>query len=139
MRRASLKAVAKKMKNLDFCMMVTQDGRGTFHARPMSNNGRVDYDGDSWFFTYEDSNKVRQIRNNAGVSLLFQTDDMTYIECTGKASIVTRRSIMEEKWVDDLERWFPKGIDTPGICLLKVTASRVRYWDRKGEGEYRAA
>lgn len=45
---------------------------------------------------------------------------------------------MEEKWVDGLERWFSKGLDTPGICLIKVTASKVQFWDKQEEGEYTA-
>lgn len=50
MEKVSLKKVAAIMKNLDFCMMVTKDGRNTLHSRPISNNGEVEYDGDSWFF-----------------------------------------------------------------------------------------
>ena len=54
----------------------------------MSNNGKVEYDGDSWFFTYEDSNKVDQIKKNHHVNLLYQTEDMLFIECIGKGEIV---------------------------------------------------
>lgn len=137
MKKASLKTIASKMKNLDFCMLITQDGRNTLHARPMSNNGQVTYNGTSWFFTYLNSNKVRQVKKNAGVSLIFQGDGMLMIECYGKASIVRDKAMMEEHWLDELNRWFPKGIETPGICLLKVEAQRVCFWDKKGEGEYR--
>ena len=138
MRRASLETIAKKMKGLDLCMMITQDGRHGLHARPMSNNGRVDYDGDSWFFTFDESPKVRQIEASAGVTLTFQRDGGLFIECYGHASIVKQRSILEQKWVDGLERWFPEGLDTPGICLIKVAATRVQFWDGEDEGEYRS-
>jgi general stress protein 26 len=136
MKKIALNALAEKMKDLDFCMMVTHDGRQGNHSRPMSNNGKVAYDGTSWFFTYDDSNKVKQIEADPKVSLIYQTDDMLFIECYGQASIVTQRSIMEEKWLDELEMWFPKGIDTPGICLIKVTAKRVQFWHKAEEGEY---
>ena len=138
MRKASLEAVAKKMKDLDLCMMLTQDGRHTLHARPMSNNGKVEYDGNSWFYTYEDSNKVRQIEANPNVSLVFQTKNALFIECYGQASIVRQRSQLAEKWTEGLEQWFPQGIDTPGICLIRVAASRVQYWDGGEDGEYRS-
>lgn len=138
MKAASLKTVAEKMKRLDFCMMITQDGRHGYHARPMSNNGKVEYDGNSWFFTYEDSNKVRQIEADHKVSLIYQTKDMLFIECYGHASIVKQRSIMEEKWMDELNMWFPQGLDTPGICLIKVAATRVQFWDKDEEGEYKS-
>ena len=138
MKKASLQTLAKKMKNLDFCMMVTRDGKGGFHARPMSNNGKVKYDGTSWFFSYKDSNKARQIKSNPQVSLVYQRDDMLFIECYGKATIVTQRETMEDKWLDELNRWFPKGLDTPGICLIKVSATRIQYWHKKEEGEYKS-
>lgn len=138
MKKASLKTITEKMKNLDFCMMITQDGRDTYHSRPMSNNGRVEYDGNSWFFTYEDSNKVRQIEANPKVSLVYQTDKMLFIECYGEASIVKQKNLLAEKWLDELNRWFPQGVDTPGICLIKVQANRVQFWDRDEEGEYKS-
>jgi len=138
MKKASLQVLSKKMKNLDFCMLVTKDGRNTLHSRPMSNNGQVEYDGNSWFFTYEDSNKVKQIQNDPKVSLIYQTDKMLFIECYGEAFIVRDKTVMEERWVDDLNRWFPKGLETPGICLIRVKASRVQFWDKDEDGEYKA-
>ena len=86
--------------------------------------------------TYEDSNKVKQIKNNNTVSLIYQNDDMLFIDCYGKASVVTDKETLEEKWVDGLEQWFPEGTDTPGICLLKVSAERVTFWHKEDEGEY---
>lgn len=139
MEKASLQTIAEKMKDLDFCMMTTRDEKQVPHSRPMSNNGKVEYDGDSWFFTYEDSNKVQQIENDDKVNLIYQTDDMLFIDCYGKASIVKDKETLEEKWVDGLEQWFPEGIDTPGICLIKVSAERVTFWHKDQEGEYTAA
>jgi general stress protein 26 len=60
MKKVSLKKIADKMKNLDICMMTTQDGRNVYHSRPMSNNGKVEYDGNSYFFTYMKSTKVKR-------------------------------------------------------------------------------
>ncbi len=136
MKKASLQTIAKKMKDLDFCMMTTVDGKGVTHSRPMSNNGKVEYDGDSWFFTYEDSNKVQQIKNDHRVSLIYQTDDMLFIDCYGTATIVKDKEVLQEKWIDELEQWFPEGIETPGICLVKVTSKRVSFWHKEEEGEY---
>ena len=136
MKKASLKQVAEVMKNLDFCMMVTKDGRNTLHSRPMSNNGEVEFDGDSWFFSYRDTDKIKQIENNPMVSLVFQTDDMTFVDCYGMATVTENRKMLEEKWHDNLKEWFPDGIDTEGICLIRVSAHRVQFWNKKGGGEY---
>ena len=139
MKKASIKTLAEKMKNLDFCMMITQDGRGSLHSRPMSNNRKVEYDGNSWFFTNEDTHKVRQIEADPKVSLIYQTDDMLFIECYGHASIIRQKSILQEKWIDELSRWFPEGVETPGLCMVKVTATRVQFWHKEEEGEYKAS
>ncbi len=138
MKKAPLKTIAEKMKDLDFCMMVTQDDSQVSHSRPMSNNGKVEYDGDSWFFTYEDSNKVNQIKQTHHVNLIYQTDDMLFIECTGEGEIITDKDILKDKWVDGLDQWFPEGTDTPGICLIKVSAKQVKFWHKDEEGEYNA-
>lgn len=137
MKKASLKTIAEKMKDLDFCMMVTQDGRNTLHSRPMSNNGEVEYDGNSWFFTYDQSTKVKQIKKNPNVTLLFQRK-LLFIECYGKATITKDPGLMHEKWSKELAMWFPQGLDTPGICLVKVAASRIHFWDKGEEAEYKS-
>ncbi|KFE98250.1 hypothetical protein IX39_17845 [Chryseobacterium formosense] len=138
MKKASLKTIAERMKNLDFCMMVTQDKKQVSHSRPMSNNGKVEYDGDSWFFSYEDSHKVDQIMNNHHVNLIYQTDDLLFIECTGTGEIIKDKDTLKEKWIEGLDQWFPQGIETPGICLIKVRATEVRFWHKEEEGEYTA-
>lgn len=138
MTSASLQTIARKMKNLDLCMLVTQDGRGSLHARPMSNNGKVSYDGNSWFFSYAGTQKVRQIENDPKVSLIFQSKDKLFIACYGNASIVREQDILEEKWLDELNMWFPEGPQTPGLCLIKVTASRVHFWEEGEEGTYQS-
>ena len=49
--------MARYMRQLDICMMVTQSKLGILNSRPMSNNGDVKYNGSSYFFTYEGSKK----------------------------------------------------------------------------------
>ena len=34
----------------------------------------------------------------------------------------------------ELNRWFPDGIDTPSLVLIKVHADRIRYWDGEQDG-----
>ncbi len=38
----------------------------------------------------------------------------------------------------DLDRYFPDGIDTPGVVMIRVHAERIRYWDGEDEGEIAA-
>ena len=39
------------------------------------------------------------------------------------------RAKIEELWKPQLRAWFPDGVDTPDIALLKLTAERAEYWD----------
>jgi len=57
MKSKSLKQIAEKMKQLDFCMMLTADSRGTQFSRPISNNGDVEYDDNSYFLLM--NNRIR--------------------------------------------------------------------------------
>lgn len=36
---------------------------------------------------------------------------------------------MKELWTPMLKAWFPDGLETPGIALLKVAAQQAHYWD----------
>ncbi|PHN06005.1 pyridoxamine 5'-phosphate oxidase family protein [Flavilitoribacter nigricans] len=137
MKKLSVKDLAKKMKELDFCMMTTADGRGSMHSRPMSNNREVEYDGNSYFFSYEDTGKIRQLRESPLVSLTFQGKDMLFIQLYGHASIITQKGRMKEHWSDDLNRWFPEGLETEGVVMIHVEGKRAHYWAKENEGMLR--
>jgi general stress protein 26 len=48
---------------------------------------------------------------------------------SGTAEVVHDRAKAEELWAKPLETWFPDGLDTPGLALLKVHADSAEYWD----------
>ncbi|MCM2473013.1 pyridoxamine 5'-phosphate oxidase family protein [Rhizobium sp. CG5] len=139
----TLPDLATKMKKIDFCMMLTKADAGTIASRPMSNNGDVDYDGDSFFFSYQDTDKVRQITADPTVSLTFTAPPSLlgkpgiFVAVEGKASLIADRAVFEAHWVSDLDRWFPQGIATPGVVLIKVHAETVQYWDGEDSGRIR--
>ncbi len=130
-----MKDIASKMKKIDFCMMTTLDDGEKFDSRPMSNNGDVEYDGDSWFFSYDDSDKVKHIRKSPVVSLNFQGDDMVFIHVSGKGSVIQDKNTMEKHWRPDLKMWFPEGVETKGIALIKVGAEKIKFWQKEEEFE----
>src|SRR5215204_1808552 len=118
------------VKAVDICMLTTVDERGELHSRPMSNNRDVEFDGDLWFFTYGSSHKVDEINRVSKVNASFaDVDNQLYASLTGRAEVVRDRAKIEELWKPQLRAWFPEGVDTPDIALLKVTAERAEYWD----------
>lgn len=139
--KATLKSIAKMMKGIDLCMLTTSDARGASSSRPMSNNGDVDYDGKSYFFTKNDSRMVREIKKNAKVSLQFADHRVlrrkSFISVNGKATLITDRAEMEPHWNKDLEIWFKDGLDTKGITMIEVAADHIKYWSGGDEGEYK--
>jgi hypothetical protein len=68
----SMKDLSKKVADIDFTMLSTRAEDGQIGARPMSNNGDVEYDGDSWFFTWETSRMVADIQRDTRVGLSLQ-------------------------------------------------------------------
>lgn len=141
MVQLTLPQLAKKMKDIDFAMLSTRAEGGQIAARPMSNNRDVDYDGDSYYFTTDDTLMVSDIERDAKVGLSFQGSAgllkqrpfFTAIE--GRADLIRDKAQFQAHWTSDLDRWFQKGIDTPGLVMIRVRAERAHYWDGEDEGE----
>src|SRR5688572_33175959 len=98
-KSTATRKVAKLMRDLDFCMFTTRTPRGGFHARPMSNNGEVEFDGDVWFFSAADSRKVREIQAEPTVHLAYvDLEDWRFVSMTGRARIVRDTKKKQELW-----------------------------------------
>lgn len=135
-----LKEISDIMKHIDICMLSSVGPRGVLESRPMSNNRDVEYKGDSYFFTKGSAAVVKELEKNPNVNLAFAghhsflNRKSVYISVIGKAKLITDKKTLEKHWTKDLEIWFKKGIDTPGITLIHVKAKTVRYWDGWDEG-----
>jgi general stress protein 26 len=135
MTERSLADIAEKMRDIDVAMLSTRSEGGAIAGRPMSNNRDVEYDGSSYYFTWDDSRVVTDIEGDANVSLAFQGEDNFWVAVEGKAEIVRDKAEFEEHWNEDIDEWFEDGIDTPGLAMIKVDAVRAHYWDGEDEGE----
>lgn len=143
MSTKTLHDIARKLQKIDFCMMSTHGEQGAISNRPMSSNGDVEYDGDSWFFSYDDTAKIADIGRNPQVSLSFSEPPSLlgkpgiFISIEGQARVIRDKAAFEEHWLADLERWFPQGTDTPGLVLIEIRGTRVQYWDGEENGTFR--
>jgi general stress protein 26 len=137
----TLGEISEKMRDIDFTMLSTRAANGAIGSRPMSNNRDVDYDGDSFYFTTDDTLMVQDITRDAQVGLSFQGKAGMlgmrpfFVAIEGQAELIRDKGQFEAHWNTDLERWFKDGVDTPGLVLIKVHASRIHYWDGEDEGE----
>jgi general stress protein 26 len=106
---------------------MTQDGRHL--SRPMGLQ-EVEFDGDLWFFAYDDSNKALEIAAHPQVNVSFANPKGTsWTSIAGAAEIVHDRARAEKYWSPLLRAWFPDELDTPGLALIKVHAQSAEYWD----------
>ena len=135
MAEPQLSDISKMMRKLDICMMATTAPDGAITSRPMSNNGDVEYDGNSHFFTYEQAEVVEELKENDNINLSFTGKDQLYISITGKAVLITDKKTLKKHWLDELNQWFEEGVNTPGITLIHVKAARIKFWHKEEEGE----
>lgn len=137
----TLSDISDAMRKIDFCMLTTRSQGGELASRPMSNNGDVRYEGDSFFFSFDDARSVSDIADDAKVGVSFAGGKgifgkpPLFIHVEGHAELIRDKAAFREHWVLDLERWFKQGVDTPGLILIKVRAARIHYWDGEDEGE----
>jgi general stress protein 26 len=139
MSTRSLSDLSEKMRQIDIAMLSTHGDGGTIAGRPMSNNGDVDYDGDSYYFTWEDSRMVADIERDPKVSLAFQGEDAFSVAVEGEAELIRDKQAFQAHWNADLDDWFEDGPETEGVVMIKVRATRVHYWDGEENGEVKLA
>ena len=139
----TLPELAKKMADIDFVMFSTRTESGEIASRPMSNNGDVEYDGDSWFFSLDENDVVGQIAAEPKVGLVLQGakgllgKPPLFVSIEGRAELIRDKAQFEAHWTHDMDRWAEQGVDTPGLVLIKVHARSIHYWDGEDKGEIR--
>lgn len=121
--------VAELVKDARICMMTTMTADGRHVSRPMGLQ-EAEFDGDLWFFTYADSDKARQVAEHDQVNVAFaDTKQSAWTSVSGRAEVVHDRQKAEELWSPMLKAWFPDGLETPGLALIKVHADSAEYWE----------
>jgi general stress protein 26 len=139
----TLAELSEYLRDIDFCMLTTVSDGG-LAGRPMSNNRDVEFDGDCYFFSDGDSRTVTDLERDSTVALAFQGSAGVmgvvgkpgiFIAIEGKGEPIRDKAQFARHWRKELKRWWPAGIDTPGLTLIKVAADRIHYWDGDAEGE----
>ena len=127
-----LDLLTDKVKDIRYALLTTQEQDGDFHSRPMYTHG-IDADGTIWFFTYNDSRKVREIEANNHVGISYaENDSETYVTLAGTAAVTRDQAKIDDLWVEGLKAWFPKGKDDPNLTLLRIQPHQGEYWDKPG-------
>lgn len=115
------------INGIKIAMLTTVDEEGNLRSRPMATQ-EVEFDGDLWFFTSDDSAKVFEITRDSQVNLSYMGDNKQ-VSVSGTAELTYDRAKMEKFWNDLYKLWFPKGLDDPHLALLKVHVHKAEYWE----------
>ncbi len=133
--RDAIPAIAQQLRDIDTCMLATRGDDGELHARPMSNNGKVEWDGSSWFFAPADGRLVAELRKDPKAVTTYRADDrFAWVALSGSVSIVDDAAAKRERWLPELDRWFPNGPDDPKVTLIHLKATAATWWTEGGDG-----
>jgi general stress protein 26 len=133
--REAIPQIAERLKAIDTCMLATRGDDGELHARPMSNNGQVEWDGSSWFFAPADGRLVAEIRRDPSAVATYRAEDrFAWVALSGRAELVDDADTKRRNWLPELERWFPNGPDDPNVALIRVDATGAQWWTEQGDG-----
>jgi len=121
-----LQHIAELIEDINISMLTTIEADGSLGSRPMYAL-EMDASGAIWFFTDTRSAKVERLNH---VNLAFShADDSTYVSLSGHGEIVTDRGHIERLWSPFARPWFPDGVDSPTLALLKFVPHSADYWD----------
>lgn len=125
--------LAELISDIKTAMFTTVDPSGRLYSRPMHLQDGLDGD-DLYFFTYADSGKVADFQQDRQVNCAFADPGKAeFVSVSGTATLTQDAAKMKEKWVPALKPWFPQGLETPGIALIRVRASDAQYWDSRNQ------
>ena len=121
--------VKELVKDARICMLTTMTSDGKHVSRPMAVQD-VEFDGDLWFFAYSDSDLVAQVRAYPQVNVSFSDSKQNaWVSISGVAVQSDDPAKAKELWNPLLKAWFPDGLETPNLTLLKVHSDTAEYWE----------
>jgi general stress protein 26 len=132
--------ITELVKESRTCMLTTIADDGRQVSRPMGLQ-ESEFDGVLWFFSLADSGKAQQIQAQPEVNVAFANPKgNTWVSIAGAATREFDKGKAALLWTPFLEPWFPDGIETPGLTLIRVQARTAAFWDSSGlMGQAKAA
>ena len=133
--REAIPQIAALINKIDICLFTTCGESGELHSRPMSNNGQVEWDGQSWFFAPTDGRLVTELRADPAAVAAYRAEEgYSFVSVSGRATLETDEDLKERYWLGELERWFPNGPSDPNVTLIRLDAEHADWWTEEGDG-----
>ncbi|WP_307807510.1 pyridoxamine 5'-phosphate oxidase family protein [Naasia sp. SYSU D00948] len=124
--KEELEQIGKIIKDARIGLLTTVSEDGRLVSRPLATV-EAEFDGDVWFFTYNDADKVHQIQSDNHVNVAYESGK-GWLSISGRAELVQDRAKIDEYWTGGAQAWFENGKDDPRIALIKVHAETAEYW-----------
>jgi len=117
------------IKNIKVAMLVTAENELSLNSRPM-HTVDIDKDNNIWFFTSDDSGKVKAMMNDHHVNLSYASpEDGQFLSVSGIATFSDDQNRKEDLFNMMTKAWFPEGVNDPNLLLIKVHPQQAEYWD----------
>jgi general stress protein 26 len=128
-----LAGAAETIRKVPYCWLIADKGDGHVMARPM---GRLlhDPDEDEWtirFVTDGRSSKMRALRRNGRVSLVFQDiADDAYAVLMGESILLADAAEVRRRWKRHYDVYFPTDADRANAIFVEVRVDGLELWIR---------
>ena len=105
-------------------MLTTGLANGELRSRPMLC---ADFDFDSlWFLIKESQPVFAESMGNRVVNAAFASPEKgIYASVTGLAQL----KMVQKLWRPEMKSWSPRGLEEPGLLLLRVDIDHAEAWD----------
>jgi general stress protein 26 len=109
-------------------MLTTGLANGELRSRPMLC---ADFDFDSlWFLIKESQPVLAESMGNRVVNVTFASPEKgIYASVTGLAQLVEDEKMVQKLWRPEMKAWFPRGLEEPGLTLLRIDIDHAEAWD----------
>lgn len=127
-RSEAITKIWNMIREIKIAMLTTAAGDG-LRSRPMATQ-ELEFDGDLWFLSKQQSGTVEEITQGSNVGLIYvDSNAHSYVALSGRAELIQDRARIYELWKPMHAAWFPQGKDDPEIVAIKVTVDEAEYWD----------
>ena len=109
-------------------MLTTGLANGELRSRPMLC---ADFDFDSlWFLIKESQPVLAESMGNRVANVTFASPEKgIYASVTGLAQLVEDEKMVQKLWRPEMKAWFPRGLEEPGLTLLRIDIDHAEAWD----------
>lgn len=117
--------------DIPFAMFTTVTADGSLRSRPMVATSDA-FDGSLWFFSRATSPIALEIGADTNVNVTYvSAAEDRFVSVSGSAAMVRDVARSKQMWSASFSTWFPGGPEDAELALIKISVTKVEFWDRK--------